>query len=518
MKTYRILFLICLGALALRLLVLQFVQHPGTADPNHYYNLGLRLVEGHGLTIDYIWQFNDPPDQLEHPDDYWMPVTGIVTAASMKLFGTDVRGAVGLNIIIGSLIPMLAYAAARQFGLVSVPSLLAAAFTAVLPEFVLNSVRTDTTVPNVPLFVGSCLLFIHGLRTGRALAFAGSGLLAGLSYLTRSEGALLIPAFMLILLIHARWGRPYSAPGYWRYAVLIPVLALIVTLPWFLRNLQVNGTLTTPKIEYMFFLTDYREHFVYDTELSLQTLLASQTPQQLIGKRLFEMAASLKIMYTTLDIFLPIALTGGLLLLLWGRDRGRWLALSPALLLLAGFFIFYTVLVPFKSQGGSFKKAYLTLIPLLVPVAAYAIERVATGRSLQIGTVAIAIAFMSANAVELVRADARAVNTYLSTAQQLSEIAHTLPDRNGDGQIVLMTQDPFMLRFVGIRSVMYPMEDRETVIEVANRYWVDYLLMPAARPSLDPIFFDTEQDARFTFVQRVPATNMQFYSLNVDSG
>jgi hypothetical protein len=60
------------------------------------------------------------------------------------------------------------------------------------------------------------------------------------------------------------------------------------------------------------------------------------------------------------------------------------------------------------------------------------------------------------------------------------------------------------------------MEDRDTILEVANRYRVDYLLMPAARPSLDPIFLGDERDARLTFVQGVPGTNSQFYSLNRD--
>jgi hypothetical protein len=201
-------------------------------------------------------------------------------------------------------------------------------------------------------------------------------------------------------------------------------------------------------------------------------------------------------------------------LLLSARDRQRWVTLSPALILLGGFLVFYTVLVPFKSQGGSFKKAYLTLIPLLIPVAIYGIERAVTARTLQLGVVVLAVGFMSANAIEMVRADARAANAYLSTAQQLSRIVSSLPDRNGDGQIILMAQDPFMLRFVGIRSVMIPMEDRNAVIAVGKRYFVDYILMPAARPSLDPIYLDEDTDSRFTFIQRVPGTNMQLYGLS----
>src|SRR5690606_12299715 len=154
-------------------------------------------------------------------------------------------------------------------------------------------------------------------------------------------------------------------------------------------------------------------HFVYDTELSLQTLLASQTPAQLIGKRLFEMAASVKLMYTTLDVFLPVAVAGGLLLVLAARDRQRLLTLAPTLILLGGVFVFYTIFVPLKSQVGSFKKAYLTLIPLLLPLAGYALERVIHDQRMRVGTMALALLFLGANAVELVRADARFVADYL---------------------------------------------------------------------------------------------------------
>src|SRR5690606_35733747 len=189
----------------------------------------------------------------------------------------------------------------------------------------LNSLRTDTTMPNVLLVCASILLLTNGLRRGAIWAFAGSGIAAGLAYLVRSDSSLLLPMLAVTLLVYALWGRDAARPARWRYAALIPLLAVLIALPWSLRNLQLSGTITTPKLDYMFYLTDFREHFVYDTELSLQTLLASQTPAQLIGKRLFEMAASVKLMYTTLDVFLPVAVAGGLLLVLAARDRQRLL-------------------------------------------------------------------------------------------------------------------------------------------------------------------------------------------------
>ena len=512
MTLYRKLLLICLGSLALRLVLLPFVEHPGVGDPNHYYNLGARLSEGQGFNIDYVWQYNDPPNDLIHPEDYWMPLTSIFVAASMSLFGVSVHAAVLPFILMGVLIPLVAYAAARQFECSEETALFAAAAAGVLPEFVLNSMRTETTIPNVLLVCVSILLLTYGLKQGGWRIFALSGLLAGLAYLVRSDSSLLLPMLIVTLLVYRVWARKsVTTTGNWRYAILMPLVAFVVVAPWTMRNLNLNGTVTTPKIDQMFYLTDFREHFVYDEEISLRTLLERQTLGQLLGKRLFEMAASVKIMYTTLDVFLPIAVAGGLLLVIRGRSRDRLLTLAPTLILLGGVFVFYTILVPFKSQAGSLKKAYLTLIPLLLPLASYALEQAIPDRRIRFGTMILVVGIMGANAFELVRIDNRNVQTYRDTMDKVVETVHTLPDTNGDNEIILMTQDPFMLRFYGIRSVMTPMDDRESILEVAERYGVDYVLMPPARPALDDIALGTEIDPRIEYVIDVPGTTASFF-------
>jgi hypothetical protein len=517
MKPYSKLILICLGALVLRLALAPSVRLPGIADPNHYYNLGRRLATGHGFTIDYIWQFNNPPNTITHPEDYWMPLTGTVVAASMKVFGVSVKAAILPSILIGALaLPLLAYWAARQMRCTEATSLFAAAAAAVLPEFVMNSLRTDTTLLSAVFVDLTILTLTHAVRHGSLGWFAVLGVFCGLAYLVRSDGALLIPMLFVTLLVYARWGRPYVQGLNWHHALLAPVLAVLVALPWLIRNVRETGSLTTPKLGYMFFLTDYREHYVYSTKLSLNTLLESQSPAQLIGKRLFEMAASVKLMYTTLDVFLPVAVAGGLILLVVTRDRERLLILAPTLILLGGFFFFYTVLVPFKSQGGSFKKTYLALIPLLLPLAGYALERAITDRRLLSGTMLLAIGFMSANAVELTRADISFASHYLDEMQKVVDVVRALPDTNGDGEIVLMDQDQFIMGFLGLRSVVIPMESRDVVLEVARRYQVDYLMMPPARPSLDPIYEGKETDPRFVPVKAIPGTDIVLYRFEYD--
>ncbi|MBZ0303040.1 MAG: glycosyltransferase family 39 protein [Anaerolineae bacterium] len=519
LKSHWTLLLICLGALVIRLALLGFIEHPGVGDPNHYYNLGRLLADGKGFTIDYIWQYNNPPDDLVHPEDYWMPLTSVFPAVAMSLFGQMVQVALLPFVLMGSLIPLVTYAAARQFDCTETTSLLVAGASALLPEFVLNSLRTDTTVPNILLVCTSILLLTRGLRRGEIWPFVGSGLAAGLAYLVRSDSSLLLPMLGVTVLAYALWGRTTVArPARWRYALLVPLLMILLAAPWSLRNLQISGTLTTPKLDYMFYLTDFRDHWVYSTELNLQTLLASQTPAQLIGKRLFEMAASAKLLYTQLDVFLPVAVFGGLLLLLRARDREKWLTLAPALILLGGVFVFYTTLVPFKSEGGSFKKAYLTVIPLLLPLAGYALEKAVSDQRMRVGVMALAILFTGANAVELVRADARFAANYLNTMRGVAAQAQALPDTNGDGEIILMAQDPFMLRFVGVRSVMIPMENRDVILEVAQRYGVDYIMLPPDRPSLDAVYNGTETDPRFVPVYDPTGRALVFYGLDYSAG
>ncbi|HEX2906333.1 MAG TPA: hypothetical protein VHO69_05690, partial [Phototrophicaceae bacterium] len=207
---------------------------------------------------------------------------------------------------------------------------------------------------------------------------------------------------------------------------------------------------------------------------------------------------------------------GGLMLLFAarGRERERLLALAPTLILLGGALVFYAVFVPLKSQGGSFKKAYLTLIPLLLPLAAYALERAVPDARLRLGTMALALILLTANSVELVRADARFAAAYLDGMRQVAITAQALPDTNNDGEIILMAQDPFMLRFLGIRSVMLPMENRATILEVAQRYNVDYLMMPPDRPALDALYTGAETDARFLPAAKVAGTNVALYGFD----
>jgi 4-amino-4-deoxy-L-arabinose transferase-like glycosyltransferase len=522
MKPLHLLGLICLGALALRLALLSQVEFPGIADPNHYYNMGVRLVEGHGFTIDYIWQYSLPPATIEHPEEHWMPLAAVLAAVPMRLFGIGVHAALLPFILIGALLPLLGYWGAAQLKLSAGGRLFAAACAAVLPEFVLNSLRTDTTIPAALFVCLSILLLIEGLRREHVIWFVGSGAAAGLAYLTRSDGALLVPMMLVMVIVYLttelaekRRGNGKILRVPLRLGLYLLTAALVIS-PWIARNLRELGIPTSPETRGMFFFTHHDDHYAYERAFTLQTLLAAQTPAQIIGKRVFEMAAGGQMMIEVLGGFLAVAVIGGGALLLYARDRERLLTLAPTLILLAGAFVAYTVFLPYKAQAGSLKKIFLALLPLLLPLAAYALERAVAEARIRRGAMVLAVLLLGLAAFQRVRTDAREASDYLGIIRQMAAVAQTLPDTNGDGDIRLMTQDPYILRFVGLRSVMYPYEDRDTILQVAGRYDIDYLLMPPNRPSLDALYTGAETDRRIVRITDVPGTPFAFFTAEQD--
>lgn len=508
---------IVIVGLLTRLILLNFTDFPGINDPNHYYNLGLRLLDGHGFTMDYLWHFNFMPQTLQHPFDFWQPLAGILAYFGMLLLGEGVAQAIIPFIVLGSFIPLVTYLAARQLECSQGSSLFVAACAAFLPELLLNSLRTDTLIPNA-LAIGLMMIcLIQGLKRGQWWLFVMSGIFAGFGYMTRGDNLLLLPMLVVSLTVYAIWGRKdFVHRKSWYLVWLTPLIAIVVISPWLMRNLNVLGQWSsTPSLSKLLYFSDFRDHYHYDREFSLDTLLEERTPSQLVSKRIFEATAAIRMMITTLDGILPAAIVGGLLLILWNRDKQRLFTLLPVVILLGGMYFAYTILVPIANQGGSFKKSYLTLVPLLLPLAAHALDTVITNKAFKHVTFVIVVLLVFQSGIMLVAEDIRFTENYLRFLRQVDTTLSGLPDTNNDDDIVIMAQDPFALRYLGYRSVQIPMEDRDTILDVVSRYHVDYILFPSARPSLDGIYEGSEEDARFIPVAEVNPAAM-IYSFDFD--
>lgn len=487
----RWIVLILLAGFVVRLIFALLAPHPGISDSNHYYNLARNLAEGRGFVIDYIWNYHAPPESVTHPIDYWMPLPGVWPAISMRLLGESVFTALIPSVIFGSLIPLLAYWIARTAGAAQSVGLMTMAGVVFLPEYVLNSARTDTTISYV-LFAGIAIVsFYSGLR-GKPRWLLLAGICGGLTQLSRQDGIILAPAMVIALLMHWRYS---DSPLPKRWLLAIPLGWIGVMSPWFIRNLDLFGVILPSGAGRTLFMTSFIDQFTYGRTLDLAHYL-DWGAGNILSNYAIQALANVKMSYTLLDVGLPVTALLGLGGMVWKRDRKSLLMLALPLMMTLGLFLFYSFVTPFHTQGGSFKKSYMLVIPFLAYAGAWALDTFIQPRRVAYIAAALIAGFMLLNAIELTRADFAFTREFDDSITTLSGLLDDLGDVNGDGRITVMTQDPFILSYHGYPALMIPSDDRDTILEAAYRYGVDYILLPAGRPALDPLYDGDETDPR----------------------
>ena len=494
----RLFWLILVLGFIVRLVAAALAPHPGIADPNHYYNLATNLAEGRGFVIDYIWQYHRLPADVTHPIDYWMPLPALPPALMLWLAPGSLFAALLPSVLIGTLLATLAYAAAWLADLDEPIRLLAMLGVIFLPEFVLNAARTDTTLLYV-LCVGLCALaFYAGLRK-RAFWLLLAGGFAGLAQLSRQDGILLAPSMLLCLLIY--W-RVASQKLPWRWLWLIPFGWLLVLAPWMLRNYELYAVLLPSGASRTLFMTSFIDQFTYGRTLDPQHYL-DWGIGNIIGNITFQALANVRMSYFLLDVGLPIWVLLGGIGLLMQRDKQRetLLVLLLPLVMVLALFCFYSFLTPFHTQGGSFKKSYMLVIPFLSVVGAWALWQHVRPRWAAWAFGWVMAGLMLLNAVQLVRLDFDAARRFDSSIRELSAVLDERGDVNGDGETIVMTQDPYILSYYGYRALMIPSDPRDMILEAAYRYNVDYIILPSARSALADLedADSAGDDPRFTW-------------------
>lgn len=491
-------------AFLFRVALLSLVHNPGLHDPIHYFNLGRRLAEGQGFTIDYVWHFSRMPLEISHGIDHWMPLAGVAAAAGIALGGTSPIAAVAVFIAAGALAPLLTYCAAKQLELADNTALIAALVAAFIPDLVASSLRTDTTALNALFICGAVLLLNDGLKTGRKAYFILCGGLAGLAYLTRNDALLFIPVLAATVILHL-WLRGSRLPqGAALMAICLTTLSFfIVVASWLWRNQQEMGLLGTAETARMFFMVDQADHYAYGRQITWETMLQRQTSAELINARLFQFAAAIKQVIVSLVFPLNALILAGAVRLMRGGPPARLLTLAPAAIWLLSILLVYPWLLPIKSQAGSLEKAFLTIVPLMIPPAAIAMDGFVKRADWKLGLLGITILWLAVSSVEQIKRETEFADTYYGSIQVLVDELAALPDVTGDGEIRLMSQDPYVMSYFGYASVMTPLASREDTLELGRRFQIDYLLMPASRPALDALYLSEETDPRFLLAAHI---------------
>jgi 4-amino-4-deoxy-L-arabinose transferase-like glycosyltransferase len=290
---YRPYLALFAGGLLFRLLLGLLFGQPGYADAYYYSNVAEALWQGHGFREDYIWNYlaRPLPDSLLHnpSSTYWMPLTSVLIYLAYLVGGGPSFFASQIpNILISAALAPLAFylctdifgrddERGQRYGWVS--GLLIIFCGPYAPRFALP----DNFAPYA-LFSSAFLICSYkALRLPpkqepaslRWMALAG--LCAGLAYLTRVDGLILLAATFLTWLIYRYLLRQPTALGLGGLGLMVLVFGLTLA-PWLAHNLAATGQIFPGGGLKVLFWREYNDFFSYTKPLDLPYYLNQTDP------------------------------------------------------------------------------------------------------------------------------------------------------------------------------------------------------------------------------------------------
>lgn len=203
-------------------------------DAGNYLEVGRNLALGRGFTTYAKWDFYGEPAPIIHPEGNRQPLLPLVAAATFKAGAKDANAARVVSLIVSLAALALLYALIKRW-LGAPVALAAAALLAIEPAFLWFSIRVQTEAYFI-LWFAAALLAAGDLEADRPSKIRplAVGILLALSYLTRTNGALLLIAYAAALII------AYRGKGLVPAALALVAFAAAAT-PWWIRNYQVFG-------------------------------------------------------------------------------------------------------------------------------------------------------------------------------------------------------------------------------------------------------------------------------------
>jgi len=367
-----VLFLVGLVA---RIIAAAPVDYAPYTDPAYYTLVAQRLASGDGFTIPVIWSFLEVGSSIPDPavlpvasNGHWMPLTSIVAAGTMALFGETWRAGQVLMVILSALlVPMTAFAGAWLFHRrwVAILAGVLAIFSG--PLLVYYPLIENFAVFGV-LGAGSLMAAIRAAQPGTSgWWLVASGLLAAAATLARIDGALLTVATAVAWLVRGEFRRPSG----WLVGFAAAGAFLLVVTPWLIRNAMVFGAALPSAGGSTLWITSYNEQFSIGHEVSLRTYLEAG-PGVIIGSRLeswVQLIGRTAVLLggTFLFTFIPA---------LWMARTRR--DLWPFLAYFVTMFMAMGGIFTFHAPRGAFYHSAPAWLPIAIPMALAAIPAVAT--------------------------------------------------------------------------------------------------------------------------------------------
>ncbi|HEV8488524.1 MAG TPA: hypothetical protein VGQ58_01910 [Candidatus Limnocylindrales bacterium] len=359
-------------SLVTRIVAASIVVFPKPEDTAYYVAVAGNMLDGRGLVSDALWSYQTPPLEIPRAAfEVWLPLPTFLSALPMALFGPTFQAAQVSSIVVGSVVPVLAWRLAADVaderglapGRARTLALGAGLTAAVYLPLLLHSALPDSTMPFAALALGACLLMTRIARDTGGLRrldarLVGLGALLGLAAWTRNEAAWLALVWVgIVLSLHA--------PSPRTKAVMIGLPALVafaLFVPWAVRDWVVFGNPLPGQALANALSVRGSDVFAWWEEPTLARYLAVG-PARLVQMRIDGL------LHNLLNVLLapgaPLSIVG-LVALPW---FARSVALRPVVLFAGLTFLVTSLVFPVATTWGTFLHAAGPVHVLLIVAA-----------------------------------------------------------------------------------------------------------------------------------------------------
>jgi hypothetical protein len=503
-----------IGGLALRLSVAMVAKTPGQGDSAFYYTVAKNIVDGRGLVVDYVVYFFLGLVPITHyAGDFWNPLAEILLSFPMMLFGKSVFNALLASIAAGVIPAAVGYFAGLRFSRSVAVAVLVAILTFFSPFQVAESVRTEAII--FAGAFGSLALLLDTKGRQQPRYFFLGAICTGLAHFVRQDGVLLLATLLLCIAITPlRWPKRLWVAG------AAFAIHLIVISPMLVKNLVTYNSPLPPGPTSTAFMTSYEDFHSYGKDLTWQNLRATWGIRGLIRRRLHTAGENLaQIKYFADPVLVYFASLGLVNMVLLRRRAVDMRILQPPLIYSGLVFAFYTLLASF-SGPGSLPKSLAVLMPFIcIPIVDLLESRLPSKR-LAVLVVLLLAGYSGYRGYQRSHWSATYYNGLYEKYATVQAIV--LEDARQRGaapeDVVLMAREVWeVYEATGIKCVMIPNNDLETIVAVARHYGVAYMLLPAPRRALEDIYHGTTPDSRFNYIGAVSGTDWRVYWLDLDA-
>jgi len=493
--------------------------HPHHGDISFYYAVARNLAEGRGFVIDYVWNFwNHPKGIPTFSNDWWMPLTSVLSALGMLVGGVSYASAQDTMVVVTSVLPLVVYLLGSELWGSRAVGLVGAALATTFHLFLDQVSAPLSHAPYVVLASLALWLIVRSMRDGRSWKWAGAAI--GLAQLARSDAIVLFGALAAAALVC----RPRPR---WRALLAAPLCWAAVMSPWWIHNLAVLGTPQPGGSLRAAFLPSYEAWYALPESVTPQAWLAQGWGPVLELKRRIS-AVNLETAATGV-VSGAVNRSGAwehapLVAMLWLSWIGLLTTLRrrfvPFWTQWALVWVFYSLV--FTAVGAeSFRTGMYSVYPTLVLCAAaglLALARAASrllpaGESWRQRAAAALVAGASIWLVAGHLRYARAAMIERGAAIDEMYAAYTALRKQvieplGLQDAVIMSREVHELNaLTGVKGVMIPFEPEPVIREVARRYGARHILLvnnlisgdPSGQ-SLRPALLDIDSNPHYRLV------------------